>query len=266
MCLGGLAMPGITATIITFNEEDRIAEAMASLACCDEIIVVDSGSTDRTLEIAAAQGARVITHAWEGYSNQKNFAAGQSRHDWILSLDADERLSMELADEIVQWKKEQNTFAAFSMPRRAFYLGRWINHSGWYPDRKLRLYDRRRCLWKGEFVHERVEVDGSVGRLGGDLVHVPYRSWDGRLARVEKYTELAAEAARLNGRRGGVPALPALQKEKFGSISVDRGGQWIDQCVALPQIRSRGRMGALFRFFGSFAGTGFHRPRSPHSS
>ncbi len=204
MCVGGLAMPGITATIITFNEEDRIAEAIASLACCDEIVVVDSGSTDRTLEIATAQGARVITHAWEGYSSQKNFAAGQSRHDWILSLDADERLSMELADEIVQWKKEQNTFAAFSMPRRAFYLGRWINHSGWYPDRKLRLYDRRRCLWKGDFVHERVEVDGSVGRLGGDLLHFPYRSWDDHLARVEKYTELAAEAARLNGRRGSV--------------------------------------------------------------
>ncbi len=197
-------MPGITAAIITFNEEDRIAEVIASLACCDEILVVDSGSTDRTREIAVAEGARVITRAWAGYSKQKNFAAEQARHDWILSIDADERLSVELADEIVRWKKVKQTFAAFSMPRRAFYLGQWIDHSGWYPDRKVRLCDRRRCRWEGDGVHEQMKVNGTVGRFAGDLLHFPYRSWDDHLARIEKYTELAAVAARSSGRRGSV--------------------------------------------------------------
>src|SRR5687768_5013489 len=105
MWLGERAMPGITATIITLNEQDRIAEAIASLACCDEVLVVDSGSTDRTCQIASARGAQVIQHSWESYSRQKNFAAEHASHDWILSIDADERLSAELADEIAKWKR-----------------------------------------------------------------------------------------------------------------------------------------------------------------
>jgi len=200
-------MPGITATIITFNEEARIAEAIASLSCCDEVIVVDSGSTDATREIAASRGARVIVNAWPGYSKQKNFAAGQARYDWILSIDADERLSMELADHIARWKREPHQAAAYSMPRRVFYLGRWIRHSGWYPDRKVRLYDRRHCQWEGDFVHEWVKVDGSAGRLPGDLLHFPYRDWNDHVARIERYTELAAQAARSGGRRGNLVKL-----------------------------------------------------------
>src|ERR1044071_7949356 len=115
------AMPPITATIITFNEEDRIVECLASLSCCDEIIVVDSGSTDRTRDFAKAKGASVIERPWEGYSKQKNFAAGQARNDWILSIDADERLSIELADEIVKWKAGgRESPVAWSMPRRVY--------------------------------------------------------------------------------------------------------------------------------------------------
>ena len=197
-------MPGITATIITFNEEARIAEAIASLACCDEVIVVDSGSTDRTRDIAGALGARVLQHDWQGYSRQKDFAAQQARHEWILSVDADERLSVELAGEIAQWKKTGDAAAAWSMPRRAFYLGRWINHSGWYPDRKIRLYDRRRCRWKGDFVHEGLAVDGHIGAFQGDLLHFPYRDWDDHRKRIDRYTELAAQAARSTGRPGSL--------------------------------------------------------------
>src|ERR1051326_9063544 len=107
MSTGGSTMPAITATVITFNEEDCIVECLASLSCCDEVIVVDSGSTDRTSDLAKAKGARVIVHSWEGYSKQKNFAADQAQNDWILSIDADERLSMELADEIVKWKRSE---------------------------------------------------------------------------------------------------------------------------------------------------------------
>jgi glycosyltransferase involved in cell wall biosynthesis len=204
MCPGGQAIPGITATIITLNEEERIAGAIASLSCSDEILVIDSGSTDRTREIAAALGARVILRPWEGYSRQKNFAAEQARHDWILSLDADEQLSVELASGIVEWKRGKSGPAAYSMPRRAFYLGRWINHSGWYPDRKVRLYDRTRCRWEGDFVHESMRVSGTVGRLDGDLLHCPYRDWRDHQDRVEKYTRLAAEAARSAGRKSSL--------------------------------------------------------------
>src|SRR5262245_56797569 len=206
MGLGGPAMPGITGTIITLNEERRIAEAITSLSCCDEVLVVDSGSTDRTRDIARTLGARVCEHQWQGYSRQKNFTAEQAGNDWILSIDADERLSVELADEIVRWKKTVPAEAtvAWSMPRRAYYLGRWIRHSGWYPDRKIRLYNKRRCYGEGDFVHERVKVNGDVDRFRGDLLHVPYQDWRDHEKRIDRYTELAAQAARSTGLRGNV--------------------------------------------------------------
>ena len=207
MCSGLGAMPAISATIITFNEADRIAEAIASLSCCDEIVVVDSGSTDRTQEIARTRGARVLERPWEGYSKQKNFAAEQASNDWILSIDADERLSIELADEIISWKKQDPLSVAASMRRRAFYLGRWISHSGWYPDRKIRLYDRRVCRWEGDFVHEWLKVDGAVSAFKGNLLHFPYRDWADHVTRIARYSELAARAARLTGRRGNIARL-----------------------------------------------------------
>src|SRR5579884_1139826 len=164
------AVPQISAIIITLNEEARIKEAIASLACCDEVIIVDSGSRDGTCRLARQIGARVLMREWDGYSKQKNFAASQAEHDWILSIDADERLSAELCAEISDWKNQSPAVAAMSMPRRAFYLGRWIRHSGWYPDRKIRLYDRRYARWEGDFVHEAMKVDTPVGAFAGDLL------------------------------------------------------------------------------------------------
>jgi glycosyltransferase involved in cell wall biosynthesis len=193
----------ITATIITRDEQAHIAGAIASLACCDEVLVVDSGSTDTTRQIAERCGARVLVREWDGYSNQKNYAAGQARHDWILSLDADERLSIELANEIKMWKLSGDRgAAAASMPRRAFYFGAWIRHSGWYPDRKVRLYDRRRARWVGNFVHETLDVEGSTISFRGDIFHFPYQDWPDHLRRIDRYTRLAADAALASGKKG----------------------------------------------------------------
>ena len=161
----------ITATIITLNEERKIVRAIESLRCCDEILILDSGSTDRTVELATNLGARVIEAGWRGYAGQKNWAAEQAAHDWILSLDADEALSEALEAEIWNLKKTGPLCDAYSVPRLAQYLGRWILHSGWHPDRKVRLYDRRKAKWVGDFVHESVQAKGRVGHLQSNILH-----------------------------------------------------------------------------------------------
>jgi glycosyltransferase involved in cell wall biosynthesis len=213
----------ITGTIITHNEESRIAEAVASLSCCDEVLVVDSGSTDRTREIAERCGARVLVREWDGYSRQKNFAAAEAQHDWILSIDSDERLSAELAAEIAQWKRSARGSGG-SMPRRVFYLGAWIRHSGWYPDRKLRLYDRRQGRWSGDFVHEALDVVGAITAFKGDLLHFPYRNWQDHVRRIDRYTELAAKAARAAGKRGSMLRLLLAPAATFLKAFVIRAG------------------------------------------
>lgn len=183
----------ISATIITFNEERNIARAIESLRCCDEIVVVDSGSNDRTIELASKLGARVIETKWRGYADQKNFASEQASNDWILSIDADEAVSEALEAEIWQVKKNGPRYDAYTMPRLAQYLGRWIYHSGWYPDRKVRLFDRHRAQWVGQFVHESVKVRGTVGHLEANLLHFTCDSLSEHLRTMDRYTTLAAE-------------------------------------------------------------------------
>jgi glycosyltransferase involved in cell wall biosynthesis len=198
----------ISATIITLNEEENIAAALESLAWADEIIVVDSESTDRTVEIARRYTERVVIQKWLGYAAQKNFASGQASHDWIFNLDADERLTPELQSQILSLKNAGlSTASAFEMPRRVFYLGRWIRYSGWYPDYKIRLYDRTRGQWQGKYVHESVRVEGQVGRLTGDLLHYTVRSASEHHQRLDRYTTLAAREAYENGRRASPSAL-----------------------------------------------------------
>lgn len=182
----------LSATIVTLNEERNIARAIESLRAADEIVVVDSGSTDRTREIAAGLGARVIEEQWRGYAAQKNFAAGCASFDWILSIDADESVSEELEGEILELKTRSPDYAGYSMPRLAQYLGRWILHGGWYPDRKVRLYDRTRAEWTGDYVHESVTVRGRVGRLEGKLLHFTCDSLSAHLRTLDRYTTLAA--------------------------------------------------------------------------
>jgi len=183
----------ISATIIAYNEERNLPRAIESLRCADEIVVIDSGSTDRTVELAQNLGARVIERSWQGYAKQKNFAAEQASHDWILSLDADESLSEALEAEIWRLKKAGPQFEAYTMPRLARYLGRWIRHSGWYPDRKVRLYDRRKASWVGDYVHESVKVTGSLGHLESNLLHFTCDSLSEHMRTMDRYTTLAAE-------------------------------------------------------------------------
>jgi glycosyltransferase involved in cell wall biosynthesis len=183
----------ITATIITLNEERKIVRAIESLRCCDEILILDSGSTDRTVELAANLGARAIEAGWRGYAGQKNWAAEQATHDWILSLDADEALSETLEAEIWNLKKTGPQYDAYTMPRQAQYLGRWILHSGWYPDRKVRLYDRLKARWVGDFVHESVQPKGRVGHLQGNILHFTCDSLSEHLRTLDRYTTLSAE-------------------------------------------------------------------------
>jgi glycosyltransferase involved in cell wall biosynthesis len=197
----------ISATLITSNEERNIARAIESLRCCDEVIVVDSGSTDRTVELAEKLGARVIESFWPGYANQKNLAADRAEHDWILSLDADEALSEALEAEIWQLKKTGPQEDAYTVPRLAQYLGRWILHSGWHPDRKVRLYDRRKARWTGRFVHESVQVDGRVGELQANLLHFTCSSLSEHVKTMERYTTLAAEELVSERRKIGWPQM-----------------------------------------------------------
>lgn len=191
----------ISATIITFNEERNVSRVIESLRCCDEILVLDSGSNDRTVEIATKLGARVEEASWHGYAAQKNIAAELATYDWILSLDADESVSEALEAEIWHIKKSGPRFDGYTMPRLAQYLGRWILHSGWYPDRKVRLFNRKKAKWVGNFVHESVQVIGSVGHLKSNLLHFTCNSLSEHLRSMDGYTTLAAQeiAAREQG-------------------------------------------------------------------
>ena len=191
----------LSATIITLNEERNIARVIESLRCVDEILVVDSGSTDRTVEIAEKLGARVVDSPWPGYANQKNLAAEQASHDWILSIDADESLSEALEAEIWQLKKSGPQADAYTMPRMAQYLGRWIRHGGWYPDRKIRLYDRRKAKWEGAYVHESLRVGGRVEHLESNLLHFTCDSLSEHLRTMDRYTTLAAEQLLATGEK-----------------------------------------------------------------
>jgi glycosyltransferase involved in cell wall biosynthesis len=188
----------ISATIIAFNEERNIARVIESLRCCDEILVLDSGSNDRTVEIATKLGARVVEASWHGYAAQKNIAAELSSNDWILSLDADESLSEALEAEIWHIKKSGPQFDGYTVPRLAQYLGRWILHSGWHPDRKVRLFDRRKAKWVGSFVHESVTVTGSVGHLKSNLLHFTCNSLSEHVRSMDRYTTLAAQEIATN--------------------------------------------------------------------
>ena len=161
---------------------------------------------------------------WPGYAKQKNVAAENAAHDWILSLDADESLSEALEGEIWRLKKQGPEFDAYTMPRMAQYLGRWIHHSGWYPDRKVRLYHRQKATWQGEFVHESVKVDGRIGHLESNLLHFTCDSLSEHLKVMDRYTTLAARQMHEDGRRAGLLQLAGHPPLAFLRNYIARGG------------------------------------------
>jgi glycosyltransferase involved in cell wall biosynthesis len=195
-------MNRLSACLITFNEEDNLPRALKSLAgIADEIVVVDCGSQDRTVEIAREFGAKVITIAWTNFAEQKNAAAAAASNDWILSLDADEELSPELRKALLAWKEKEPGYAVYEFARRAWYVGGWIHHSGWYPDRQRRLFQRDAARFSG-IVHESLQFEGEAGRLSGDLLHYTIHSFAEHEEKVERYTTLAAQQMYAAGKRG----------------------------------------------------------------
>lgn len=191
----------LTVTVITKDESRHIAAALASVAWADETIVVDSGSADDTVAIARPLATRVEVRAWPGYGAQKNHAATLASNDWILSLDADERVTPELAAEIRTLMETGPSAPVYRIPRVAWYLGRWIRSTDWHPDAPLRLYDRRAARWNERRVHEALELDGTPGRLRHELQHFAYRDISHHLATIDRYTTLAAEQWLAEGRR-----------------------------------------------------------------
>lgn len=187
-------MPRISAVVIAHNEANSIARTLTSLACADELVVVDSGSTDSTRDVATSLGARVLSHPWQGYAAQKNYGVKQAEHDWILSLDADEELDAQAQAAVRAWKASgaRPGVAGYRFARRARFLGRWIRHGGWYPDYKVRLFDRRRGRWEGAYVHETVELTGPVEGFPGEILHYTCDSLDEFQERIERYADLGA--------------------------------------------------------------------------
>ena len=200
-------MNRISFCMITKNEEERLAQALQSVAdVADEVIVVDCGSTDRTQDVARANGAKVFYRAWTNFGDQRNYASEQAANDWIFALDADEALSDKLREALLAWKQHEPRFEVYEVPRLAHYLDGWIRHSGWYPDHQSRLYKKNAAHYKG-IVHESLMFRGQRGKLSGDLLHYTIDTFPEHEQKVEEYSTLAAQKMFAQGRRSWRAAL-----------------------------------------------------------
>ena len=195
-----MPLPLLSAIVITRNEADNIGACLDSVAFCDERIVVDCGSSDGTVEIARGRGARVAFHAWRGFGPQKNYALSLASGAWVLTIDADERVSPELAAAIAAALADESA-DAFEFPRRSSFCGRQMRHSGWYPDYVLRLFRRGTAKFDDVIVHERVICQGRVKRLPAPLIHYPVRKLEDALSRVDRYSTASAQAIVTAGRK-----------------------------------------------------------------
>lgn len=194
-------MQSLSVTIIALNEADRIGRAIASVGFAEEVLVLDSGSTDDTVAVARSHGARVIQTDWPGHIAQKARAAAEARHDWVLNIDADETISPALAEEIQAVLAAGGGEAGFSMRRLGHWGGRPIRHGTWWPDPQLRLFDKRRARYTGRDPHDRVACEGAVGHLRGVLLHHPYRDLEEHLATIGRYADTFVDRCLEEGRR-----------------------------------------------------------------
>ena len=217
-------MPKLSVTVVAKNEAADLGAALASVAWADEIVVVDSHSTDETVAIARQYTDRVVVHDWLGHIEQKNYAASLASYDWILSVDADERITPSLAEELRSTMTAEGPHAAFRIPRVTWHLGRWVRSTDWYPDYQSRLYDRRRARWTGRYVHEALTVQGSVGQLIGEIQHYAYRDIADHLETINRYTTLAARQMHEDGRRAGLLQLAGHPPLAFLRNYIARGG------------------------------------------
>jgi glycosyltransferase involved in cell wall biosynthesis len=197
----GVVSSMVTLVVITRDEEDRIAACLSSVPWVAESIVVDSGSTDATVEVARQAGARVVQTDWPGHVAQKNRALALATQPWILSLDADEALSPEASEALREALQDPGPAEGFSFPRCSTWLGRPIRHGRWYPDRKLRAVRRGAGLWVGDDPHDRLTVSGPVHKLTGDILHVPYRDFGEHLRTIDAYTRIHADTMAKRGQR-----------------------------------------------------------------
>ncbi len=207
----------LSAVIVTRDAERVLAACLNSLVFAEEILVVDSGSTDATIEIAQRHGARIIQQNWLGYGPQKRFAVAKACNDWVLCIDADERISLELRASIER-ELAAPRFYAYEFSRRNRFLGRWLKHGEGYPDWSLRLFHRKHANWSDDPIHEKVVTDGPVGRLGGDLLHESENGLADYLAKQNRYTSLAAEWLYAHGARASVAKMvlsPLIRFIKF---------------------------------------------------
>ncbi|MCZ6692240.1 MAG: glycosyltransferase family 2 protein [Planctomycetota bacterium] len=215
----------VSVCIITYNEEGNLRECLESVRWADEIVVVDSKSRDRTVEIAREFTQKVIVRDFPGHVEQKNFCLAQAEHDWVLSLDADERVSPRLQEEIDSALSSGDVQVdGFSAPRKTFYMGKWIRHGGWYPDYKLRLFRRSRGHWGGENPHDRVSLDGSTRRLSGEILHYTYRDLGHHLEVINLFSRISADAKRARGVRFSTFRLFIHPPAKFFKAYFLKGG------------------------------------------
>ncbi len=194
----------LSVAIITLNEEKRLPDCLQGLGFAREVVVVDSGSSDRTVALAEESGARVLVEPWRGFGAQKQFALEQCSHQWVLLLDADERIPPETAEQIKTALRGDPRHAAYSFPRKNYFAGRWIRHTGWWPDRVVRLCNRDRCRMSARLVHESLEVDGPVGMLREPIVHHPTSNLREVFDKVNRYSTLGAEELYARGESASV--------------------------------------------------------------
>lgn len=207
----------LSAVLITRNVASQLETCLNSCAFADEIIIVDSGSTDATLDIARRFNAKVLQQDWLGFGKQKQFAVAQASHHWVLCVDTDERVSDTLRTNLLK-ELEAPRFQAYEFPRCNRFLGRWLRHGEGYPDFSLRLFDRRHANWSDDAIHEKVVTVGPVGRLAGDLLHESEQGLADYLAKQDRYTTLQAEQMHAHGKRAGVARMllsPPLRFVKF---------------------------------------------------